>query len=386
MGMPSYTAARVHDGRQWLPRGATIVTDDSGQIRSIEQQPRPDTHYLPGVLCPGFINAHCHLELSHLKGLAPQKTGIVDFLIFMSTRRQEFDALPKAAAIQAALKEMKRNGIVAVGDIANSTDTLPFRLQSGLLFHTFIEALGMVPAVAEKRFAYYRGLQEQFAAQAGPHRQSITPHAPYSVSQELFQLIDAFAPGSLLSIHSQEGACENELFQSGTGDMLRLFKALGLSETYPEIRHSNSLPAIAGWLDAGHPVLLVHNTFTCAADISFAKKRFKNLWFCLCPNANLYIEGRLPDMDLLLANDARICIGTDSLASNHELSVLAELQTLKSNFEKLSWETLLSWGTSHGAAALQMSDTLGTLSPGKTPGLLHLTGLEAGKVKVERIA
>lgn len=381
----SYTAPRVHSGHQWLPKGATVVVTPDGLILDVLDEPLADTTSLAGLLCPGFVNAHCHLELSHLNGMAPQKTGIADFLIFMSTRRQEFEHLPKEAAMTDALKELRQNGVVAVGDIANSTDVLFLREQEDVLFHSFIEALGMLPAMADKRFAFYRILYEQFAKQKGPHRQSITPHAPYSVSRELFGLIDAFAPQALLSIHNQEGPCENELFQTGEGDLNRLFGALGMAHFTFTQERKNSLPAYGEWLSNSHPLILVHNTFTCAEDIKAAAARFEKLWFCLCPNANLYIEGRLPDVNLLLENNAKLCIGTDSLASNHQLSVLAELQTLKNNFPKITWEELLKWGTANGADALQMSDRIGSFTPGKKPGLLHITGMEKEQPVIERI-
>lgn len=385
MPTASYTASRVHDGFGWLPEKSTIVVNEGGYILDVLKKPLPDTIHLPGVLCPGFVNAHCHLELSHLKGVAPEKTGIVDFLILMSTRRREFDTPDKFRAMEAALAAMRRYGIVAVGDIANSTDTLSIRNKSDIRFHTFIEALGLAPAAADKRFSFYKDLYEQFGNQDNTNKVSLTPHAPYSVSRELFRLIDEFQPDSLISIHNQEGFCENELFRSGGGDLHRLFSAIGLSDFSFNAGSGNSLPTYAGWLDSSHPLLLVHNTFCEAEDIRAVKKRFPKLWFCLCPNANLYIEDRLPDVPLLLAEEVVICIGTDSLASNHQLSVLAELQTLKNNFETLDWEMLLRSGTYNGAEALQMSDSLGSFTKGKKPGVLHLTGLFENKPTVERI-
>lgn len=385
MAAVSYTAQRIHDGVKWLPTGTTIVVGADGLVLEILPAPLTDTKVFAGVLCPGFVNAHCHLELSHLKGVAPEKTGIVDFLIFMSTRRQEFEQYDKAGAMTAALSEMKSNGIVAIGDIANGTDTLSVRAQSDIRFHTFVEALGMVPAGAEKRFDFYRELYQKFAAQIGRHKQSITPHAPYSVSERLFRLIDEFEPDSILSIHNQEGACENDLFRSGKGDLHQLFQALNIPEFHLESHQQNSLSTYVTWLTASHPVILVHNTFCEAEDLRVAKEHFSNLWFCLCPNANIYIEGRLPDVPLLLNENANICIGTDSLASNHQLSIISELQMLKENFKNLDWEMLLKWGTYNGAKALQLEQEFGRITIGKKPGLIQLSGLEEDKPVATRI-
>jgi len=384
MAAKSFTAAQVHDGFQWLPAGTTVCVNDAGFITQLLRKPLADTIHLEGVLCPGFVNAHCHLELSHLQGRVPERTGIVDFLIFVSTRRSEFDNLPKKVLLQQAWQQMKDNGIVAVGDIVNTTDTLPAREQQDILFHTFIEALGMVPERARQRLESCQELYSAFEKQDGPHRQSISPHAPYSVSTPLFQLIDEIGEQELLSIHNQEGRAEDQYFESGSGDMLRLFAALGLKDIGFVPSGKSSLETYGDWLHPSHPLLLVHNSVTQAAAVRYARQRFQNLWFCLCPNANLYIEGKLPDVPMLLQEGAQICIGTDSLASNHQLSVLAELSTLKKYFPELSWEVLLRWGTANGAAALQMQPLTGSFETGKKPGLLCLNGLAENQPVVER--
>lgn len=102
-----------------------------------------------------------------------------------------------------------------------------------------------------------------------------------------------------------------------------------------------------------------------------------NVYWCLCPNANLYIENALPDIDMFMQHHAKVCVGTDSLASNHQLSVLAELYTIKQRYPQISWETLLSWGTYNGACALQMDEQLGSFAPGKQPGIVQLKGLDS---------
>ena len=119
-------------------------------------------------------------------------------------------------------------------------------------------------------------------------------------------------------------------------------------------------------------MIFVHNTFTTTTDIEVAQTLLKNVYWCLCPNANLYIENTLPDIAMLAKHGNTICIGTDSLASNHQLSILAELQAIKDHYPSIDWETLLRWGTFNGSLALQMNDIAGTIEPGKQPGLMHL--------------
>ena len=104
-----------------------------------------------------------------------------------------------------------------------------------------------------------------------------------------------------------------------------------------------------------------------------------NLFFCLCPNANLYISGQLPDVDLLLRHGCTIVTGTDSLASNHRLSILEELKTLQYRFPHLSTATLLQWATRNGAEALQLDSVLGSFTPGRQPGVLLIENMEGEK-------
>jgi len=127
-------------------------------------------------------------------------------------------------------------------------------------------------------------------------------------------------------------------------------------------------------------VLLVHNTCTNLKDIYFVKRFDRQINWCFCPNANLHIEGRLPKIDLFLDEGFNIALGTDSLASNDKLSILSEMATIQQNFPAISLGKLLEWGTVNGAKFLGIDDEIGTLEPGKTPGLNLLTGLDGFKI------
>ena len=133
-------------------------------------------------------------------------------------------------------------------------------------------------------------------------------------------------------------------------------------------------------------MILVHNVATGGEDLRVLPAGGPELYFCLCPNANLYIGGQLPDVDLLVRSGCRIVIGTDSLASNHRLSVLEELKTLQRAFPSLDTTELLGWATGNGARALQMEEGLGSFSTGKKPGVVLLTGLEERRLAAGTMA
>lgn len=347
------------------------------------------THY-EGVLAPGFVNVHCHLELSHMKGVAQERTGLIPFLKNIPLYRNNYTEEQKKEARHRAYHDMLNNGVVAVGDIANTADAADLRALGKMHFHTFVEALGFTPQNAGRAFEYALMVYSAYAAQQSNEtilRQSITPHAPYSVSDALFCLIDRHLPEAPISIHNQESDEENKFYTTGEGLVCELLELMGIDHSGFKPTGRPSLGSYLEWMSKEHPFIFVHNTSSNERDVQFAHRYAPYVHWCLCPNANLYIEGRLPDVDMLMREKANICVGTDSLASNHQLSVLSELQTLKINFPHISWETLLQWGTANGATALQMQDIVGTFKPGTKPGILQLKGLDdAAKVTVTRLA
>lgn len=383
------TATRIHDGRRWLKEGTVIELDDNGTIKVIYEAGISDnvTQY-EGTICPGFINAHCHLELSHMLGAVPEHTGLVPFLQQVAQTRNNYTEEQKIEARHTAFKAMQDYGVVAVGDIANTSDTLDLRIQNKVHFHSFVEALGFTQT-PQKQFDYATAVYHAFDAQAeeGKYlRQSIVPHAPYSVSQQLFSLIDTFDENMLLSIHNQECHAEDEYYLTGKGAMNDLFTAIGIDDSFFTPSGKTSLQTYLQWLSDSHPFIFVHNTYTNRADIEVAQTLLKNVYWCLCPNANKYIENTLPDIPMLVEECDNICIGTDSLSSNHQLSVLAELQTIKEHYPETDWETLLRWGTYNGALALQMDDAIGSIEAGKQPGLILIEGLDTTPSVKEVIA
>jgi aminodeoxyfutalosine deaminase len=375
------TAKQIHTGLGWLPEGSVIEVTEDGVILSVSDLPNAEATFYEGVLAPGFVNVHCHLELSHMKGLVPEHTGLIPFLKNIPLHRNDFTDQQKKTARHSACHELLANGVVAIGDIVNTTESLDLRALDQLHYHTFIESLGFNDANAEKSFGYALGMYNTFAGQVSRTKmlkQAIIPHAPYSVSASLFRLIDRHGSGGPVSIHNQESEEENKYYEAKEGKVQDLFRALGVDDRLFQPTGKTSIRSYLEWMSLDHAYIFVHNTYTSASDVQYAQSRSRKVFWCLCPNANLYIENRLPDIDMLIREDAGICIGTDSLASNHQLSVLAELYTIKRHYPGIQWETLLNWATYNGADALQMKDTIGSIEPGKTPGIVQLTGLDTG--------
>ena len=376
--MKYYSAKQIHDGKQWLPEGSIVAVSDDGTIFDILKRDEVtawDVTDFDGILCPGFVNAHCHIELSHMKGVIAEGNGLVPFLQTVVMERNRFTPEERQAGIKEALKEMEENGIVAVGDIANATDTLQYRTAAGFHIHTFIEVLGFSQENVAEKFAWPTGVYNQFKAQSPERedqilRQSVVPHAPYSVSENMFRAIDTFDENSVLSIHNEETAAENEFYKSKSGQMFGLYETLKIDAGFFQASGKTSLQTYLPWLSASHPLILIHNTFMDAEDLKILKEGNRNVSLCLCPNANWYIERKMPPVKLFIESGLPICLGTDSYSSNHQLSIWSEIQTLMQHFPDLELGVLLRWATYNGAKALQMEDAVGSLEKGKKSGLI----------------
>lgn len=382
MRFRKFRADQLFDGYTFREATAVLITDREGVVQDIvpESEAGDEIAYVEGILSPGFINCHCHLELSHLKNVIPPHTGLIDFLCSVVTKRG-FDPAFIQLEIVRAEKEMYENGIVAVGDIGNTADTARVKSSSRIRWSNFVEVLGFTDAKAAENLAHYSHIKELMTEQLKrsplPHQSSLVPHAPYSISPLTFQLINKATAGQVISIHNQEHPAEDELYQKGGGDYLRLFKIFGINESPFPVTGKSSLRSYLPYFTLGQTLILVHNTFTTEEDIiwanAFAAEQGIKLVYCFCVNANLYIENRTPAIENFINQHCHIVMGTDSYSSNWQLSMAKEVQAIKKHFPHLPLADLLQWSTSNGAKALQWDDALGSFEKGKMPGIIRIS-------------
>ncbi|MHB8206588.1 amidohydrolase family protein [Mucilaginibacter sp.] len=382
--MKSFTADYVFPVYADPIKNGIVTVDEDGKILSVSDSTSgtgPSPQKLSGIICPGFVNTHCHLELSHMVGKVPTKTGLVEFIKEIAKQRGTTDNGLIAAAAEQADNDMYENGIVAVGDISNNNSTIAIKAKSKLHYHTFVEIFGFLPDKAEEFFEKALTLMAEFEKQSV----SITPHAPYSVSKELFRLIKRYCEthNNLLSIHNQESDDENKFFRYKLGKFTELYEYLGMDISYFKPQARNSIQSIVPLLTNNQEILMVHNTCTNLKDIYFLKRFDRKINWCFCPNANLYIENKLPKINLFVDQGFNITLGTDSLASNHGLSILSEMQTIQHKYPAISTAKLMEWATINGAKFLGIDNQKGTLEAGKTPGLNLITGVDGLKLTPE---
>ena len=353
-----------------IKNGYLYIEDDGTVIHVNDVAPitnQFEVEVYEGIVCPGFVNSHCHLELSHMKGLMPTGSGLPKFVSQIPKLRQT-SKVDKLKSIKEADQNMYKSGIVAVGDVSNTTESLSIKKNSAMRYHSFVELFGLDKNKAEDLLR--EGLKTVEEYRSFNLSACLVPHSPYSLSPQLLEKIYSNSDDQLLTIHYQETASEKELFLDSKGDLAELFIAKGLDLSSQLKSGLNSAQyALLPYLAKKQKLLLVHNTFSDRSDIEEIETYFSQAYWCTCPKANWYIEKQLPNYNLWREKNLKITIGTDSLASNNSLCVLEEIKMIQKNFPHISTNELLIWACKNGAEFFNY-DKLGSFKSGFKPGVL----------------
>jgi cytosine/adenosine deaminase-related metal-dependent hydrolase len=373
-----YTADAIYTGNDLLT-DTLVVVDENGVVHDLLPNTEIDAlkvQSFRGAICPGLVNTHCHLELSYLYNKIEQGKGLSQFIKDLEIHKSSDEEFIQTC-IQKADEEMLHNGIVAVGDISNNSSTFGQKQRSKILYHNFIELYAFLPERAAKAFEHGLALYHE-----APFPKSIVPHAPYSISVELMKLIDEFSRqnNNILSIHNQESHAENEMFLHKSGEIVERFKLWGFDIDFWNPIQKNPLYYVMEHLNAQEKLLLVHNTCSNINDIEYAKSTNKNVYWCICANANIYIENKLPKLPMFMQEGCKITIGTDSLASNWSLNLLDEWRCIQSRYPEIGIQQLIQWSSINGAEFLGLDASIGSIQKGKKPGLNLLENIEEGRV------
>lgn len=355
--------------------GTVLNVEDTGgrlkESRSVE--------FHNGIIIPGFVNCHCHLELSHLKGTITSGTGLGDFLVNLQNRRVRYPAEEVVSAALSADRKMYDEGIVLCADICNNSLTFGIKQKSNIRYLNLLEVFATDPSRAESRMEEITKLAEE--SERTGLRYSIVPHTVYSVSLPLFRLIrEKTSSNKVTSIHFMESEGEKQFVSDHSGPLMEAFQKAGMMPS-GLMTPRDCVSAILEEITPSGSLILVHNTYTDSETIKKINSR-GNVYWCLCPNANLYIEKKMPPVSMLSSRGCDIVIGTDSLASNHSLSILSELKTIQEYNPSLPLEELIRWATINGARALDEDQNFGKIETGKKPGLLLLENADLINLKI----
>lgn len=364
-------------------RRGIISANEDGTIISVEDPGGmlPERHSIPfynGIIVPGFVNCHCHLELSHLLGQVPPGTGLGGFLTTLNSKRNLNNADPSSAMIISD-KKMSEEGIVLCADICNSNLSFGIKKRSRIRYINLLEVYGIDSTGANKRISEIMKVAE--LADKEMLEWYLVPHSVYSVSLTLFRLLKKKSGSNrVTSVHFLESEDESQLLSDHSGRLMDAYKLILSPEAAIETPVDHVTAVIEEITSSGN-LILVHNTALKREQIVKLKKR-DNLFYCLCPGSNRFIGNSVPPVNLLKDENCSIVIGTDSLSSNSQLSILNELKILQEEFPDIHLEDLIKWATINGARALGADNTGGSIEPGKKPGLVLIRDLDLVGMKL----
>jgi cytosine/adenosine deaminase-related metal-dependent hydrolase len=362
----------LRDGAVVVDYGGTIV--DVGPRREIVARHAnlPCDSEPNSILMPGLVNAHTHLELCAMKGVIADVEHFGDWAYQAITKRKQFTPGQVVEACRQGIRETEACGVVAVGDIANhSATSLPLLRASSLRAVVFNELTGFPSSMADSRFA-------EFSTRIGRESdgrimETLCPHAPYSVSPELFRRIARYCAERRLvtSIHLAESKDEIEFLRTGKGRFRELLLKLDRWDESWEVPQTSPVGYLdrLGFLD--QHVLVVHGVHVDGDDLGILKKRRVSV--CTCPRSNARIDtGGVAPVPAILAAGLNVCIGTDSLASNDDLDLWNEMRFLRKLHPRLSEATVLQMATLNGARALGFGEEIGSVDKGKKAALIRI--------------
>lgn len=378
-----YTADFIYtpDG---LLQSQVLEINAAGYIAAVRPKVEgEDALHFDGILCPPFVNAHCHLELSILQGQIPMHTGMTGFAQGVVSQRRLFSDTDAQNAIIDTIQNARKTGTGYIGDICNAEISIAPKHQAlDIYFHSFVEVFGMREEKAQEIWEKGVQLLAQFQViDDSNHSSSMTLHAPYSLSSALIQIAarQYKASPAIASIHFKESQEEVEIFEKGTGAFAEFYRNIGLS--FEGFSVKTPFAFVSPAFSTHQPILWVHNTACDASDIAQISAQFPHSYFCLCPRSNLFIHHTLPDMQAFASVMDRVCLGTDSLASNHSIEILEEAKCLQTHFPHLSLQQLLDMLIVNGRAALGLQRHLGAFQVGEKAECVHISHIDTHNMK-----
>jgi cytosine/adenosine deaminase-related metal-dependent hydrolase len=338
-----------------------VVTVDRGRIVRVAETADGVVEDLGRVaVLPGLVNAHTHLELSWMRDLVPPAACMPAWAATLIEQRRAVSPDPPQP-IFAAIAEARAAGTSLVGDVSNTLAAYQPLLDSELFAAIFCELVGFAASDPESLVA---GLASRIAALPSHERlrASIVPHAPYSVSPDLFRAIARYSAGRPISVHVGESSEEIQFLRDASGAWRDLLESLGVWDAaWPApscgpIAYLDRLGLLTANLIAVHGVQLT--------DAELGRLASVHATLVTCPRSNRWTGAGAPPLDRFYASGVRVAVGTDSLASVDSLNMLAELAEMRRLAPRLPARALLESATRAGADALGFGSELGTLQPG----------------------
>jgi len=318
------------------------------------------------AVLPGLVNAHTHLELSWMRGQVPRSDSMPAWAARLIALRREQSSEPRAS-IAAAIVEARQSGTALVGDVTNTFAADQLLRESPLAGAMFYELLGFNTSEPEQVVAKARATVDALRADDDWIR-TIVPHAPYSVSPDLFRAIGTAAGDRPMSIHIGESRDEIAFLRSATGAWRELLGRLGAWNDQWEPPGCGPVEYLERLGLLSDRLLAVHGTQLPEEELR--RLAAAGATVVTCPRSNRWTGAGTPLIERFFASGARVAIGTDSLASVEDLNLFGELAFVRQLAPHIPARRLLESATIVGAVALGFDNDFGTIEAGKRAELI----------------
>jgi cytosine/adenosine deaminase-related metal-dependent hydrolase len=350
---PIADGAVAVDGERIVAVGAAreVRAAHAGELRDLGE----------AVLLPGLINAHCHLDYTHMAGQVEWRGVFIDWIARITELKRQLSDDACLAAITDGIERLARSGTTSILNI----ESFPRLIQRVAAPAPRLWWCPELIDLLEKR-APDEILGETLdlveSLQARGYRCGLSPHAPYTVSPQLYRLAaqQAQVRNLLLTTHLAESAEEDDMFRKGLGPMFEHYRRRGRDMS--DCRHHGPVQLAAELGVLGPNCLAAHVNFLTPPELDLLRQSGTHVVHC--PRAHQFFRRGCPPLNLLWENGVNLCLGTDSMASNEGLDMFAEMQTMARVFPRLAPARILEMATCNGAKALNCADQLGRLAPG----------------------
>ena len=370
MGKTIHRAKYILADPYTLLKNGAIEIASTGRIKNIapwrELSVQPEIKVVDwgaAIVIPGLVNAHVHLELTSLCNKLSRFDSFTDWLSQLISKRRAWTLRQLRSSVREGIAQSLAAGVTTVGEISSSGVTRDLIRDTPLRNVVFEESIAFPPDLAAEKIADMNRTLD--TSESGDlYRPGISPHAPYTVSGDLYRGLAELAQLRKLPLATHIAETEEEILflRKGTGEFRNFLDAMGLLPSNWIAPGLDPVPYLHSLGVLGTNCLLVHCNYLDDESIRLVARTRSSIVYC--PRSHAFFHHRKHPIRQLLDAGINVAMGTDSLASNRTLSLLDEMRFLYKERKDIKAEEILQAATRNGAKALGCGGRLGTLGPG----------------------
>lgn len=349
-----------------------ITSGKAGEIVDLGEQ----------ALLPGLINAHCHLDYTCLRGKIPPQKSFADWIRAINTEKAKLSPKDYLVSINDGFAEAKECGTTTVANLTAFPELIP-KISAPIRTWWFAE---LIDVRAPDRAGEIVELAIESLKSA--HNWGLAPHALFTASKKLYRRCEEIARRNdiLLTTHLAESQEEMEMFHDASGPLYEFLKSIG--RPMNDCGSKTPLGLFVGAPgDGALPNWIVaHLNELIESDFDSLERSETRFHVVHSPRSHDYFKHSRFPFEKLRALGFNICLGTDSLASNENLSLFAEMRAFQKEFPGVPPEEVLQMVTVNPARALRQENALGRIRRGCRADLISIPCSGTDDVFAEIIA